>query len=69
MTVAELLKSGAINDIAPESFGGAHRDATYLLSTGIKGTSSMKLHRNLGITQKTSRQLAHRIRETWERTS
>ena len=28
--------------------------ATYLLSTGIKGTSSMKLHRDLGITQKTA---------------
>lgn len=43
--------------------------ATYLLSTGIKGTSSMKLHRDLGITQKTAWHLAHRIRETWnERT-
>ena len=42
---------------------------TYILSTGIKGTSSMKLHRDLGITQKTAWHLAHRIRETWnERT-
>lgn len=39
--------------------------ATYLLTTGIKGTSSMKLHRDLGITQKTAWHLAHRIRETW----
>ena len=39
--------------------------ATYLLSTGIKGTSSMKLHRDLGITQKSAWHLAHRIRETW----
>lgn len=39
--------------------------ATYLLSTGIKGKSSMKLHRDLGITQKTARHLAHRIRKTW----
>ncbi len=39
--------------------------ATYLLSTGIKGTSSMKLHRDLGITQKTAWHLAHRIGETW----
>lgn len=43
--------------------------ATYILSTGIKGTSNMKLHRDLGITQKTAWHLAHRIRETWnERT-
>lgn len=39
--------------------------ATYLLSTGIKGTSSMKLHRDLGITQKSAWHLAHRIREAW----
>ena len=28
--------------------------AIYLMMTGIKGTSSMKLHRDLGITQKTA---------------
>ncbi len=39
--------------------------ATYLMSTGIKGVSSLKLHRDLGITQKTAWHLAHRIRETW----
>ena len=39
--------------------------ATYLLMTGIKGVSSMKLHRDLGITQKTAWHLAHRIREAW----
>ena len=39
--------------------------AFYLLTTGIKGTSSMKLHRDLGITQKSAWHLAHRIRETW----
>ena len=43
--------------------------AIYLLNTGIKGTSSMKLHRDLGITQKTAWHLAHRIRETWEDTN
>ncbi len=37
----------------------------YLLNTGIKGTSSMKLHRDLGVTQRTAWHLAHRIRETW----
>ena len=39
--------------------------ATYLLNTGLKGQSSMKLHRDLSITQKTAWHLAHRIRETW----
>ena len=41
--------------------------AIYILTTGIKGVSSMKLHRDLGITQKTAWFLAHRIRETWEK--
>ena len=40
--------------------------AFYLLATGIKGTSSMKLHRDLKITQKSAWHLAHRIRETWD---
>ena len=39
--------------------------AIYVLTTGIKGTSSMKLHRDLGITQKSAWHLAHRIRESW----
>ena len=39
--------------------------AFYLLATGIKGTASMKLHRDLGVSQKTAWHLAHRIRETW----
>ena len=39
--------------------------AIYLLSSGIKGTASMKLHRDLEITQKSAWHLAHRIRETW----
>ena len=41
--------------------------ATYLLTTGIKGASSMKLHRDLGITQKTAWHLAMRIRESWDK--
>ena len=41
--------------------------ALYVLTTGIKGTSSMKLHRDLGVTQKTAWYLAHRIRDTWRR--
>ena len=39
--------------------------AIYLVTTGIKGVSSMKLHRDLGITQKSAWHLAHRIRENW----
>ena len=40
--------------------------AFYLFSTNLKGVSSMKLHRDLGITQKTAWHLAHRIRETFD---
>ena len=40
--------------------------AIYLLTTGLKGTSSMKLHRDLGIAQNSAWHLAHRIRETWD---
>ncbi len=39
--------------------------AFYLLNTGLKGQASMKLHRDLGVTQKTAWHLAHRIRESW----
>ena len=39
--------------------------AIYLLTTSLKGVSSMKLHRDLGITQKAAWHLAHRIRETY----
>ena len=41
--------------------------AAYMLTTNLKGDSSMKLHRDLDITQKSAWHLAHRIRETWER--
>ena len=40
--------------------------AFYLFSTNLKGVSSMKLHRDLGITQKSAWHLAHRIRESWD---
>ena len=39
--------------------------AFYLYSTNLKGVSSMKLHRDLGITQKSAWYMAHRIRECW----
>ena len=40
--------------------------ALYILVTNLKGTSSMKLHRDLGVTQKTAWHLGHRIRKAWE---
>lgn len=41
--------------------------AIYLLNTELKGRASMKLHRDLGITQKSAWHLAHRIRESWDK--
>ena len=40
--------------------------AIYLLTTGLKGVSSMKLHRDLDVTQKTAWHLSMRIRETFQ---
>ena len=40
--------------------------AAYLMTTNLKGISSMKLHRELGISQKSAWHLAHRIRKAWE---
>ena len=37
----------------------------YLEVTNLKGVSSMKLHRDLGISQKSAWHMLHRIRETW----
>ena len=39
--------------------------AVYLLTTGLKGTSGMKLHRGLDVTYKTAWHLAHRIRKAF----
>jgi transposase-like protein len=39
--------------------------AMYLMSTSHKGVSSMKLHRDLGVTQKTAWTLAQKIRQGW----
>ena len=41
--------------------------AIYLEMTSLKGVSSMKLHRDLKVTQKTSWFMLHRIREVWGR--
>ena len=42
--------------------------AIYLLTTNLKGVSSIKLHRELGIGQKAAWHLAHRIRANFEAT-
>ena len=39
--------------------------AIYLEVTSLKGVSSMRLHRDLGISQKAAWFMLHRIRETW----
>ena len=41
--------------------------ATFLLSTNLKSVSSMKLHRDLDITQKSAWFLAHRLRRALDR--
>ena len=38
----------------------------YLMTTSLKGVSSMKLHRDLSISQPTAWFMAQRIREGWE---
>ena len=39
--------------------------AVYLITSNLKGISSMKLHRDIGVTQKTAWHMLHRIREAW----
>ena len=43
--------------------------AIYLETTSLKGISSMKLHREIGVTQSTAWFMLHRIRESWMGTS
>ena len=40
--------------------------AIYLVTTNLKGVSSMKMHRDLEITQKSAWHLAHRIRKAFD---
>ena len=40
--------------------------AVYLYVTHLKGVSSMKLHRDLNVTQKTAWFMLHRLREAWD---
>ena len=39
---------------------------TYLFATNLKGVSSMKIHRDLGITQKSAWFMVRRLRESWK---
>ena len=41
--------------------------AIYLELTNLKGVSSMKLHRDIGVSQPTAWFMLHRIREAWNR--
>ena len=43
--------------------------ACFLMSTSLKGVSGMKLHRDLGVSQKTAWHMLHRIREAWGATA
>ena len=40
--------------------------AIYLCLTSLKSVSSMKLHRDIGVTQRTAWFMLHRIRQAWE---
>lgn len=59
------VKTGTLMHNSPLGFQ-TWAVAIYLLVTNLKGVSSMKLHRDLGITQKSAWHLAHRIRESWK---
>ena len=39
--------------------------AVHRCSTGLTGVSSMKIHRNLGVTQHTASFMLHRLRKAW----
>jgi transposase-like protein len=59
------VKTGTIMEGSKLSLG-TWLFAMYLMSTSLRGVSSMKLHRDLGVTQKTAWFLEHRIRKAWE---
>ena len=43
--------------------------ATYLVTTSLKSVSSMKLHRDIRVSQKTAWFMLHRLREAWAKES
>ena len=59
------LKTGTVMQGSPLGYQ-TWAIAIYLVTTSLKGVSSMKLHRDLGINQKSAWYLAHRIREAWK---
>ena len=59
------LKTGTVMQGSPLGYR-TWLAAIYLVATNLKGVSSMKLHRDLGIGQKSAWYLAHRIREVWK---
>ena len=59
------LKTGTIMRGSPLGYR-VWAIAIYLLVTNLKSVSSMKLHRELEISQKSAWYLAHRIREAWK---
>ena len=59
------LKTGSVMQGSPLGYR-TWLVAIYLVTTSLKGVSSMKLHRDLGINQKSAWYLAHRIREAWK---
>ena len=59
------LKTGTVMHGSPIGYQ-AWAIAVYLMSTGLKSISSMKLHRDLGITQKSAWFMSHRLREAYK---
>ena len=59
------LRTGAIMQSSKLSYQ-AWAMVIYILTAGIKRVSSMKLHGDLDITQKSAWHLAHRIRKSWD---
>ena len=59
------VKKGAVMEGANVSYR-KWAIAIYLITTNLKGVSSMKLHRDLKISQKTAWYLVHRLRKPFE---
>ncbi len=62
-TTARIPRSRQGRPHSSKSNLQTHAMALCLLSTGLKGTSSMKIHRDQGVTQTTAWFLAHHIRK------
>ena len=61
------LKTGTVMQSSPLGYR-VWAIAIYLFTTNLKSVSSMKLHRDLNICQKSAWFLAHRLRESWKET-